>query len=58
MIEDNTKLSKYILLDTNKKSCYAYIGYGYLTQKEANIKNKAFTMNRANKQYVLEKNWK
>ena len=57
MIEDNTKLSKYILIDTNEKPCYARIGHAFLTEYEASTKNRAFKMNRVNKKYVLEKDW-
>ena len=57
MIEDNTKLSKYILIDTNEKPCYARIGHAFLTDYEASTKNRAFKMNRVNKKYVLEKDW-
>ena len=58
MIEDNPKLIKYILINTSEKPCYARIGSALLTKHEASVKNRAFKINRANKQYVLEKNWK
>ena len=57
MIEDNTKLSKYILINTNEKPCYARICSAFMTKYEASVKNRAFKMNRANKKYVLEKDW-
>lgn len=55
---DNSPTQKYILLDKNLKPSYSKIQSTYLTEKEAQIKNFAFKMNRANKQYVLEKDWK
>ena len=55
---DNSAINKYILLDKNLKPSYAKIQSAYLTEKEAQTKNFAFKMNRANKQYVLEKDWK
>ena len=51
-------LKKYILIDTRLESCYAYLGCGYLTKQEANIKNRAFLMNKANNKYILEEDWK
>ena len=57
MIEDNTKLSKYILINTNEKPCYARIHSAFMTKREASIKNRAFKMNRVNKKYVLKKEW-
>ena len=53
-----TKVNKYILIDTRQQASYSYIGYGYLTEKEANIKNRAFNINKANKKYILKKDWK
>ena len=57
-IFNNQKLQKYILLDKNLRSSYAKIQSVNLTEKEAQTKNLAFKMNRANKQYILEKDWK
>ena len=57
MIKDNTKLSKYILINTNEKPCYARISCAFMTEYEASTKNRAFKMNRVNKKYVLEKDW-
>lgn len=57
MIEDNTKLSKYILINTNEKPCYARISCAFMTKNEASNKNRAFKMNRVSKKYVLEKDW-
>ena len=54
----NQKSQKYILLDKNLKHSYAKVQSIFLTEKEAQTKNFAFKMNRANKQYVLEKDWK
>ena len=55
---NNQKLQKYILLDKNLKPSYAKVQSVFLTEKEAQTKNFAFKMNRVNKQYVLEKDWK
>lgn len=55
---DNTKIYKYILIDTNREPSYAYLGFGKLTKNEANIKNRAFRMNGVSKKYVLDKDWK
>ena len=55
---DNTPQHKYILLDTTLKSCYAYLSFAILTEYEAQIKNRAFAMNRANKKYVRKEDWK
>lgn len=57
MIEDNTKLSKYILINTNEKPCYARIGSAKLSEYEVSVKNRAFRANQANKKYILEKDW-
>lgn len=51
-------IKKYILINTLQESCYAYLGYGYLTECEANIKNRAFMMNKANKKYTTQEDWK
>ena len=55
---DNTPIRKYILLDTTQRPSYAFIGSAYFTEYEAKTKNYAFAMNRVNKRYVLEKDWK
>ena len=55
---DNSPIHKYILFDKNLKPSYAKIQSAYLTEKEAQTKNLAFKMNRVNKQYILEKDWK
>ena len=57
MKEDNTKLSKYILINTNEKPCYARIGSAKLSEYEVSVKNRAFRANQANKKYILEKDW-
>jgi hypothetical protein len=57
MIEDNTKLSKYILINTSERPCYARIHSTFMTEYEVSVKNRAFKMNRVNKKYVLEKDW-
>ena len=58
MIVDNSSTYKYILIDTSLKPCYAFITSATLTEYEAQTKNRAFAMNRANKKYVLKKDWK
>jgi len=58
MIEDNTKLSKYILINTKERACYARISSSFITEYEASVKNRAFRMNRVNKKYILEKDWR
>lgn len=55
---DDSPINKYILINTKLKPVYAKISVGYLTQREAQIKNIAFKMNRVNKKYVLEKDWR
>jgi hypothetical protein len=55
---DNTPEHKYILIDTSAKASYAFISSAILTEYEAQTKNRAFAMNRANKKYVLNKDWK
>jgi len=54
---DKTPINKYILINTETKASYAYLGYARLTTNEMQIKNRAFKMNRANKKYILEKDW-
>ena len=58
MTEDNTEISKYILIDTIARPSYARIGSATLSKYEADTKNRAFKMNRVNKKYILEKDWK
>ena len=55
---DNTRIHKYILLDTTQKACYAFISSVNLTGHEAKTKNYAFGLNGVNKKYVLQKDWK
>ena len=55
---DNTPEHKYILIDISAKPSYAFINSAILTEYEAQTKNRAFAMNRANKKYVLKKDWK
>jgi len=55
---DKTPIKKYILINIKAKPPYAYLGYSRLTTNEMQIKNRAFKMNRANKKYILEKDWK
>lgn len=57
-IFNNQKLEKYILIDTTEKPCYARIRTSFMTEHEASTKNRAFKINRANKKYILEKDWK
>ena len=58
MIEDNTKINKYILINTELKPSYSRIGSAKLSEYEVIVKNRAFRMNQANKKYILEKDWK
>ena len=58
MITDNSPINKYILIDTDQKSCYAFISSVNLTEYEAKAKNYAYAMNGAKKKYVLKKDWK
>jgi len=58
MIENNPKLYKYILIDTNVRASYARLGSAMLSKYESQEKNKAFKMNRFAKKYILEKDWK
>ena len=55
---DDTPEHKYILIDTSVKPSYAFISSATLTEYEAQTKNRAFAMNRANKKYALKKDWK
>ena len=48
----------YVLIDTSLRPSYAFINKVKLTEYEAKTKNYAFGMNRVNKKYVLEKDWK
>ena len=58
MHQDTTKLRKYILINPRLKSSYAKIGSAQLTEHEACLKNKAFRMNKVDKEYILEEDWK
>jgi hypothetical protein len=58
MIEDDLKVNKYILINTKLQVPYARIFSAILSKKEAQIKNRAFDMNKANKKYILESDWK
>ena len=58
MIPDETKVSKYILIDTTARPCYAKLSSATLSKHEAQIKNRAFKINQANKKYISEKDWK
>lgn len=58
MIQDNTKVDKYILIDTLAKPPYAYLSCANLSKFEVDTKNRAFKMNRANKKYILKGDWK
>jgi hypothetical protein len=58
MIPDETKASKYILIDTTARASYAKLSSATLSKHEAETKNKAFKMNRVTKKYILAKNWK
>ena len=55
---DNTPEHKYILIDTTLRPSYAYLGFSILTEYEAQVKNRAFAMNRANKKYIRKEDWK
>ena len=55
---DNTPEHKYILIDTTSKPSYAYLGSAILTEYEAQVKNRAFAMNRVNKKYIRKEDWK
>jgi len=55
---DNSPMHKYILIDTNLKPCYAKMHTAELSEKEAKVKNYAYTINKAKKKYVLNKDWK
>jgi len=54
---NNQKLQKYILINTKEKPCYARIRTSFMTEYEASTKNRAFKINRANKKYILERDW-
>ena len=58
MNTDNSPINKYILINTELKPVYSKILVASLTSREAQIKNNAFRMNRVNRKYVLEKDWK
>ena len=53
----NSPIKKYILINTSEKPCYARIRTSFMTEYEASTKNRAFKMNRANKKYILERDW-
>ena len=55
---DNSQINKYILIDKTLRSSYAKIGSAKLSEKEAKLKNYAFAINKVNKKYILEKDWK
>ena len=55
---DDTPEHKYILIDTSLKPSYAFIHSATLTEYEAQVKNRAFAMNRANKKYIRKEDWK
>ena len=58
MNTDNSLTKKYILIDKSLKPCYAKIHSAKLTKTEARVKNYAFAINKVNKKYILEKDWK
>ena len=55
---DNSQINKYILIDTTARPSYAKISSATLSTHEAKVKNTAFAMNKVNKKYILEKDWK
>lgn len=55
---DNSPTEKYILIDKTLKPSYAKISSAKLSNKEAKVKNYAFAINKVNKKYILEKDWK
>ena len=55
---DNLPTEKYILIDKTLRSPYAKISSAKLSNKEAKVKNYAFAINKVNKKYILEKDWK
>ena len=55
---DNTPQHKYILINTALKPSYGYLNSATLTKYEAQVKNRAFAMNRANKKYIRKEDWK
>ena len=58
MNTDNSQINKYILIDKTLRSPYAKISSAKLSNKEAKVKNYAFAINKVNKKYILEKDWK
>jgi len=58
MNTDNSQVNKYILIDKTLRPSYAKIGSVKLSDKEAKVKNYAFAINKVNKKYILEKDWK
>lgn len=55
---DNSQIKKYVLINTTARPSYAKISVATLSSYEAKIKNLAFAMNKVNKKYILEKDWK
>ena len=55
---DNSPIEKYILIDKSSRPCYAKIHSVKLSKTEARVKNYAFAINKVNKKYILEKDWK
>ena len=55
---DNSPIEKYILIDKSLKPCYSKILSAKLSKTEARAKNYAFAINKVNKKYILEKDWK
>lgn len=55
---DNSQINKYILIDTSQKPNYARLSKVSLSKFEASTKNKAFKLNKVNRKYILEKDWK
>ncbi len=58
MNNDNSQTEKYNLIDKTLKPANAKIGSAKLSEKEVKIKNYAFAINKVNKKYILEKDWK
>lgn len=55
---NNESVEKYVLIDPNQRSNYAYQGYGYLTRTEAQSKNYAYRINRSKYKYIKASDWK
>ena len=58
MILDNSPLHTYILINTSLRPSYAFINKVKLTEYEAKTKNYAFGMNRVDKKYIRQEDWK